>query len=127
MAVNVVLTTVQINLSSDPQQYMAFPSMAKLQTEYSLLGQVRAYASGRRRGVINGSLGNIFNLDILDCTRAQINWLKSMTGKEVFVRDDIGTKFYGVYFKVLENRHPEDPNYGDVTLAIDEVTHTEAV
>ena len=117
----VTLSTVWINLASTLSNYQSFPQMSTLSVDTNQPGQVRTYAGGRLRLVTTAGVARTAAV-----TRDQINWLQSVVGQTVLVRDDRGRKIWGTFLtpKVTENQHNGN---GDVTLTINEITYSEAV
>lgn len=127
MAAEVVITSVKINLASDLTNYQDFPLMSDLQTLDEQMGEARIYANGRMRIVTKPGKPRSFQLSLPACTRAQINWLKLYVGQGVLVRDDRENKVWCVYFKMPVVEFSTDTDRGDITLALTEYTHIEAV
>ena len=122
----VTLSTVWINLASTLSNYQSFPQMSTLSVDTNQPGQVRTYAGGRLRLVTTAGVARTAAVTLAECTRDQINWLQSVVGQTVLVRDDRGRKIWGTFLtpKVTENQHNGN---GDVTLTINEITYSEAV
>ena len=123
---SVTLSTVWINLASTLSNYQAFPLMSALQVDTNQPGEVRTYAGGRLRLVTTAGVARTATVTLLECSRDQINWLQSVVGQTVLVRDDRGRKIWGTFLqpKVAENQYAQT---GDVTLVINEITYVEAV
>ena len=126
MAATATLTTVWLNLASDPTQYRSFPGMSSLRVTTSPLGGVRIYANGRTRIVLRAGVPRTLVLTLPECSRDQISWLETNAGQLMLVRDHAGRKIWAAYFQmpVDENRYNTS---GLVTLTLDEVTHSEVI
>ena len=123
---SVTLSTVWINLASTLSNYQSFPLMSALEVDTNQPGEVRTYAGGRLRLVTTAGVARTATLTLPECSRDQINWLQSVVGQTVLVRDDRGRKIWGTFLspKVSENQYNTT---GDVTLTINEITYVEAV
>ena len=123
---SVTLSTVWINLASTLSNYQSFPLMSALEVDTNQPGEVRTYAGGRLRLVTTAGVARTATLTLPECSRDQINWLQSVVGLTVLVRDDRGRKIWGTFLspKVSENQYNTT---GDVTLTIIEITYVEAV
>jgi len=122
----IVLSTVWINLASNPSSFQSFPLMSALEVDTMQPGQIRTYAGGRLRLVTTAGVARSATITLPECSRAQINWLQSNAGNIVLVRDDRGRKIWGAFLnpKVVENQYNTN---ADVTLVINEITYSEAV
>ena len=100
--------------------------MSALEVDTVQPGEVRTYAGGRLRLVTTAGIARTATVTIVEASRDQINWLQSVTGQLVLIRDDRGRKIWGTFLnpKVTENQHN---SYGDVTLIVNEITYSEAV
>ena len=123
---SVTLSTVWINLASTLSNYQSFPLMSALEVDTNQPGEVRTYAGGRLRLVTTAGVARTATLTLPECSRDQINWLQSVVGQTVLVRDDRGRKIWVTFLspKVSENQYNTT---GDVTLTINEITYVEAV
>lgn len=127
MAAEVALTTVWLNLASEPSISQSFPAMSKLEVNTKRPGEARLNANGRTRLIRKPAKARTFALSLPNCTRAQIDWLELYAGELVIVRDDRKRKIPCVYFDVPIDEEPGDADSGDVTLALTEITYSEAV
>ena len=127
MGYSVTIPALTVSLKSDLTNYQVFSLMSDLQTLDNQPGEVRVYAGGRKRLILRPGLAKSFNLNLPACTRSQINWLKQYVGQMVLVRDDRGNKVYCAYFAVPVTEWSAETDTGDVTLALSEVTNSEAV
>jgi hypothetical protein len=123
---SVTLKTVWLNLASDLTQSQSFPQLSALNIATTQPGEVRTYANGRLRLVTRAGLARAISLTLPECDRDQIAWLENNVGKLMLVRDDRGRKIWATYFTmpVDENRYNMD---GNITLALNEVTHSDVV
>lgn len=125
---SVTLTSLWLNLASDLSQFRSFPLMAGLRIATEQPGEVRQYASGRRRLVRKApTAARAVTLVLPQCDRDQIAWLEGNAGQLVLARDDRGRKVWGTYFTVSVDEAQGDPTAGDVVIALAEVTHSEVV
>lgn len=122
----VTLTTVWLNLALDPTVYVSLPTLDGLSVERAQDGEVRVLANGRRRLVRRAGVGRSASLEVRAATRAEVDWLEDHVGDLVCVRDDRGRKFFGAYL-VVEADEIRGNDFADVTLALSEVSHSEAV
>lgn len=127
MAAEVALTTVWLNLGSQPSISQSFPAMSKLTLNTKRPGEARLNANGRTRLILKPAVARTFTLNLPICTRAQIDWLELYVGQLVIVRDDRKRKIACAYFDVPVDETSGDVDSGDVTLALTEITYSEAV
>lgn len=122
----VTLSTVWLNLASDPTVYLSLPTMASLTIATGQDGEVRRLANGRLRLVKRAGQARSASVDIEGATRTEVDWLEDHVGDLVCVRDDRGRKFFGVYMGV-DADEIRGNDYANVSLALTEVTHSEVV
>ena len=127
MSASITLSTVWINLASDPTKYESFTLMSSLNVATGQTGEVRQYANGRRRIVRRAGIARDINLNLPSCTRAQITWLETYVAQIVCVRDDRGRKIWATYFLVPVDEDGGDITNGDVSLVLKETTATDVV
>lgn len=125
MAATITLSTVVLNLATDPSQYRFFSTMSELKVVPSIQGGVVAYAS-RSRLVTRGSVTSEIELVLPLCTRDQINWLRTYVGQIMWFRDDRGRKIPVAYLSVPVTENSGDTT-GDVTLKLSEVTFSDVI
>lgn len=123
----ITLTTVWINVASDPSDYRSFPLMSELNVTSTQPGDVRQLASGRARLVLRaGGVKRTVTAALPALDRDDVEWLEDRAGQLLCVRDDRGRKIWATFFAA-----PVDENQGlttaDVTLTLVEISHEEAV
>lgn len=125
------LSAIWLNTATDPSDVRSFNSIGEgLSASTKARGEVRQLAN-RRRLIVQGSGGALdlsesMQVTLVRCDREEVAWLKARTGVLMCVRDHVGTKFYGTW---LEAPRQVDSRYRDridVSLTIDQVTHSEA-
>lgn len=122
----VTLNAVWLNVASDPIDSLALSQLSQLQPATDQAGAVRAMASGSLRLVQQAVRARSYRLSAPMATRAQIEWLEAHIGVTLCVRDDRGRKFFAVYLSVPVDEQTFSRAYGDVSLALSEVTHSQA-
>jgi hypothetical protein len=120
------LKTVWLNLASDPSSSVSPTTMASLSVDKVAPGEVRTLANGRRRVIRRAGTARSATVSVDAATRAEIEWLEDHVGEVVCVRDDRGRKFFGAYLSVGVDEIRGN-NYGNVSIALTEVTYSEAV
>ena len=123
----ITLATVWINLASDPSDYQSFSMLSALHVVKDKPGSVNRYASGRRRLILGAGTDYSISLTLPQLTRAQIVWLDLHVGDLVLVRDDRGRKIWCTYLSLPIDEDGADIEYGDGSLALQEVTFSEVV
>lgn len=118
------LVRVWINLMATGAAVSAASAPGR-EEEYEVPGEVRTYASGRRRSITRAGEEGRYTVTLLLLTRAQVETLKSWLGLEVQARDTRGRRFVGV-FRSLQPREVRDRDRYHCTVAIDVVTTDEA-
>jgi hypothetical protein len=122
-----VYGAVWINLASALTDVQSFSNTTMLKVTTEQDGSVRRLANGRLRAVLGATEPRTWELQFELCSRTQITWLQDRVGQLVCVRDDRGRKVYGTYFAVPVNETIARSEYGDVTITVQETTHSEAV
>lgn len=122
----VTLGTVWLNLAADPTVYLSLPTMSSLSITTGQDGEVRRMANGRLRLIRRAGQARSASVDIDGATRTEVDWLEEHVGDLLCVRDDRGRKFFGVYMSVDADEIRAN-DYANVSLALTEVTHSEAV
>lgn len=126
MTVSIALTSLSLNVASDPSNYRIFPSMSALDPTLNLAGEFRPYAGGRIRMILRDGRGEVFSVTLPDLDLDTIAWLKSNAGKTMCLRDDRGSKVFVGYLSVPVKHNSADKT-GDVSLNLNEVTYSEVV
>ncbi|HBJ72820.1 MAG TPA: hypothetical protein DDY88_03725 [Actinobacteria bacterium] len=124
---SVTLLTVWINLASDLSDYRSFSMLSSLRVVKDKPGSVNTYASGRRRLVLKAGGGYSIDLTLPQLTRDEIDWLDLHVGDLVLVRDDRGRKIWCTYLSLPIDEDGSDIAYGDGSLSLVEITHSEIV
>lgn len=88
-----------VNLLSTGQAVAGLPRQDRDES-YSMSGDVRTYAGGRRRSITTAGEAGTYRFTLLNVARADIETLRSWLGQLVEVRDSKGRQFYGVFFGV---------------------------
>ncbi|ABS03195.1 hypothetical protein [Kineococcus radiotolerans] len=122
----VKLRTLWLNLAATPEVRQSFPHMASLQVNTARKGEVRTYTTGRMRSITKVGRAHTLTASLPACTREQIDWLAKHQGELLCVRDDRGRKFWAVFFDLPVEEHPYNQE-ANVSLILNEVTHSEAV
>ena len=91
-------------------------------------GEVRTFAGGRRRSISQVGEAGTYSCTLRFMTQTQIETLQSWARRTVQVRDNLGRKFFGVYYDV----NPKEIAKGlgaqyDVPIVVNVVTYTEGV
>lgn len=123
----VALTTVWLNLASDPSDYKQLVSTSGLTRLQATPAEVRALAGGRFRLIRHGSQSWTWGVSLPFCTRAEVDWLEAKEGLTVCARDDLGHKFFAVWTStpVAESTFSDDEAAVEITLQ--EITYSEVV
>ena len=134
---SVTLTTLWLNVASDLSDYMSFPQMNALTdapmvpwsgSTSSTSGQVRLYADGTLRAVVQPGYQKSVTVTLYGCTPAQVAWLdlQNQGNVTLLARDDVGRRFYCSFYTYSAVRHPYDAN-ADVTLTLLQMSGTDQV
>lgn len=125
------LSAVWLNTASDLSDMRAFAYIGDgLSSSTKARGEVRQLAN-RRRLIVQGSGGALdlaesMQVTLVRCDRDDVAWLKARTGVLMCVRDHVGTKFYGSWLEAPRQVDSQYRDRIDVSLTIDQVTHSEA-
>lgn len=96
---SVNLDVVYIHLHSDPWQHVTAEVFGGFTSSVQVVGEVRAYARGRRRVVRRP--GRFRPIEVnFPTDRATLYQLEQWAGETVMLRDPVGRLVYGVYLKV---------------------------
>jgi hypothetical protein len=118
------LTRTFVNLLSTGA-YVSGPTGRGRGESYSAPGEVRTYAGGRRRSIVMaGEIGS-YEFTMLRLARVDVETLRSWVGQTVEVRDNLGRRFFGVYFAVDIIEYL-DPRF-NVAIKLTPVTYAEGV
>ena len=121
------LRTVWLNDAANLDDKISLPSMSSLEVATAYDGEVRQYASGRRRVVTRGVPAKAASLSVVGADRTTVAWLENHVGRILLFRDDRGRKFYGVFFEVGVAEHGPSKVYGNLSIEVQQVTLSEAV
>ena len=122
-----MLSTVWMNLASDLSDCRSFSMLSSLRPVKAKPGSVNTNASGRQRLIRKAGGGFTFALTLPQLTRDQINWLDLHIGELMLFRDDRGRKVWCTYFSNPIDEDSADIGFGDGSLSLVEVTHSEIV
>lgn len=127
------LAAVWFNVAADLSDVRAFH---KVGGPLSLNSRARAEVqqlANRRRLVREGDVTGAIDLaDSLQVPLVHLNpddasWLRNRTGVLMCVRDHVGTKFFGTWLETPREVQSQFRDWINVSLSIDQVTHSEAV
>lgn len=96
-------------------------------TSWENQGEVRLYASGRRRGVMVEGEGGTVGFTLLEMTFTQVETLRSWKGANVQVRDWRGRRWFGVFFSVAETPQMRYPDVYQAAFTLQTTTTVEGV
>ncbi|WP_045740865.1 hypothetical protein [Actinoplanes rectilineatus] len=115
---SVVLNALWLN-RVDTGEAISGPSARDRTTGYGIDGEVRTYASGRRRAITTvGTKAEVARTFVM-LTAAQVDTLKSWLGAHVQLRDHRGNKWFGVFFDVTVGEYMPATMYSaQVTLHV---------
>jgi len=93
---------------------------------YSVPGETRTYAGGRRRSITQaGELGS-YAFTMLLVPRATVETLRTWQGQTVQVRDNKGRRFFGVFYGVTAAEIISRATW-NVAITLSVVTNAEGV
>lgn len=122
----VSLVTLWLNDAEDLSDVLATDALSTLTLAPQTQGAVRLYANGRTRSITRAGKSQNATIKILNCARADVQWVEDHAGRLLLVRDPLGRKFYGVYYVPTITERPFELT-ADIALELTEVTHSEAV
>lgn len=122
-ATGITITRVWLNAVDNPTDLIAL-RIYQYDPAIAVPGEIRQLAGDRLRLVTNGSAARSHTIQIRRPTDAVIAWLEDHAGHLVTVRDPDGRKYVGTYLALTPSRPIEG---ADLTLAVSEVTRSEAV
>jgi hypothetical protein len=94
---------------------------------YSVAGEVRTYAGGRRRSITQAGERGTFEFTMRLVPTATVTTLRLWIGREVEVRDNLGRQFFGTFFEVPTVEYKDNPGFWDVPIKLAVVSSVEGV
>lgn len=122
----VQLTGIWINVAADPSNYRSFPYVTAYSPSTQVQAQPRILANGRERVVRRAGVSTPMSVTF-ETTQADVDWLNSVVGETVCVRDDVGRKMFGYFDSVPVTEDTVDRDRPVVTLQIRSLSYSEAV
>lgn len=98
--VMLTLAATFVNLMATGQAVSGLPRQDRDES-YTMAGEVRTYASGRRRSITQVGETGSYKFTLLQVPRSTVDTLRGWQGDLVEVRDGKGRQFYGVFFAVV--------------------------
>jgi hypothetical protein len=120
-----VLTKLWLN-RLDTGQAISGASGRDRSTTYAMDGDVRTYASGRRRGVATAGVKTEVSRRMVSLDYATKEALISWLGVSVQMRDHRGNKWYGVFYAVEVTEYMRPDLYA-ATITLQVTTTVEGV
>lgn len=126
------LSAIWLNTATDLSDVRSFTKVGgPLSANTKARAEVRQLAN-RTRLIALGSAGVVDRVEseqvsLVHLDRDDAAWLKARTGVLMCIRDHVGTKFYGTWVEAPRQVQPQFRDWIDVSLSIDQVTHSEAV
>ena len=124
---SLVLTKTWVNRMDTGEAIAAQSSVDSGETTWSNEGEVRLYASGRRRSVTVEGEGGTVPFTLLEVTLAQVEQLRTWKGINVQVRDHRGRRWFGVFFTVVETPQRNYTNVYTASFTLQTTTTVEGV
>jgi hypothetical protein len=122
-----LLTKTWINRMDTGEAIAAQSDPDSGQTSWANEGEVRLYASGRRRSVTVEGEGGTVPFTLLEVTLAQVELLRTWKGVNVLVRDHRGRRWFGVFFNVVETPQRNYTNIYTAAFTLQTTTTVEGV
>lgn len=110
----------------DTGEAISAPGSRDRQTGWAVDGQVRTYASGRRRGVITAGLKGEIPRTLLAIDYATVQKLQTWLGLNVQYRDNRGQKYFGLFLDLAVREYLRPDLYA-ATITIQTTTTVEGV
>lgn len=121
-----ILDKLWVNLLATGQAVSAYSARDR-EEAYTVPGETRTYAGGRRRSVTSaGQLGR-YKFVLRQLTRTDVETLRGWCGQTVQIRDNKGRRFFAVYYGIDIAEWKDLSAFYDVSLSADAVTIDEAV
>lgn len=128
------LCAIFINVAADPADFMSFRYAGRgFSVDTAAVAEIRQLVN-RRRLITRGAgqpgapmVAESQQITLSKCDREQVAWLKGHAGTLVCLRDHVGGKFYGAYLALPRNVETRTRDRIEVTLNVEQVTHSEAV
>lgn len=127
------LTAVWFNVAADMSDVRAFHKVGgPLSLNSRARAEVQQLANRRRlvrEGDVTGAidLADSLQVPLVHLNRDDAAWLRNRTGVLMCVRDHVGTKFFGTWLETPREVQSQFRDWINVSLSIDQVTHSEAV
>lgn len=118
----VTLTKVFVHDRADFDDYVAYQSAGRADGR-SADGEIRTYATGRRRIVTTPARARRLPYTLRMVDDAGVDWLDDHKGVAVMVRDHVGNVEFGTYF-ALDVVPYKDGSGSDVSFAFESYTDT---
>lgn len=128
MATTLLLTALWLSDAVNPSDAMSFPYAGdSFKVSSSVDVSAVRMAGGRTRLV--SKVGTSWSAQPIlpACTPAQVAWLQAHEGRIVCLRDHQGTKLFGFYAEVPEDKSTFYRDVSDVELSFTGCTWSEAV
>lgn len=125
------LSAIWLNTASDLSDVRAFTKVGgPLSANTKARVDIRQLAN-RTRLIQLGAAGVVDRVEsetlpLVHLTREDVAWLKARTGVLMCLRDHVGTKFYGAWLEAPREIQTHERDWINVSLTIDQVTHSEA-
>ena len=121
------LRGVFFNVAADPADRLAVMEGGDLARVREAPGRVVRGAGGRVRVIRRAGTAQSWSLSLPGVTGAAAVWLEDHVGQLVCVRDVRGHKVFGVFLAVDMGDVPGPDELVEVSLAVSEVSYSEAV
>lgn len=121
------LTKVWINRPDTGEALSAQSDSDSGAPTYSNDGEVRKYASGRRRAVTVEGEGGEVTFTLIEMSLPQTQTLQTWKGQLVQVRDHRGQKWYGSFFSVAVKPQRQYATVYTASFTLSTVTYSEGV
>lgn len=123
-----LLSALWLNDAVNPSDAMSFVYAGdSFKVASSMSVEARGMAGGRTRLVSKVGTSWTANPILPQCTPAQVSWLRAHQGRIVCLRDHQGTKLYGFYAEVPEDKSTHYRDVSDVELSFVGCSFSEAV
>lgn len=126
------LDRIWFNDATDPSDYLSLPILTDSTRTWSKPGEVREYASGRRRPVSRPGVTRTWTPRLGVMTPEEARALQDRAGRIQWVRDPLGGKVAAVFYEVPESLlgiltswRSGQRQHVRVSLTLTEVTHSE--
>lgn len=124
--VTLLLDRIWVNLLSTGESVSAYGQIGRT-SEFSIDGEVRTYAGGRRRAVTKAGERSSYSCTLQDVTLTQRDLLRGWFEQNVQVRDHRGQIFRGVILAIGVAERTYELDLYEVALTILSTTTPEGV